>query len=234
MISILLPTRKRPEFLKRMVNSARNTARENPEIVVYIDDDDKESVTMADELEIRRIIGPRIELMTNYWNKCYSQVGPGCDIFMQCGDDVVFKTKDWDVIVEQAFAESEDKILLVHGNDLDASFNKVNFGTHCFLHRRWIEALGYFIPPYFSSDNGDRWLMAVAEFIGRIKYVPIVTEHCHFRTGKAAIDATYAERMQRHVRDNPDQLYADMFMERLADAEKLNSIILEHQGVCRY
>jgi len=145
---------------------------------------------------------------------------------MQAGDDIVFKTPGWDVIVEQAFAESEDKILLVHGNDLDPNFSS-RFGTHSCLHRRWIETLGYFIPPYFSSDNGDRWLMEIADFLDRRKYLPYITEHIHFRTGKAELDSTYRERLERHQRDNPDALYIEMFPERYADIEKLQRVMIQ-------
>ena len=223
MISVLLPTRNRPDNLKRMVNSCRETARVAPEFVVYIDDDDQLSIPAAQELNLKIVIGPRIT-MTDYWNKCYEQASPESDIFMQAGDDIVFKSKDWDVLVEEEFNKFPDKIVLVHGDDLDPQFRQ-RFGTHSFLHRRWIEALGYFIPPYFSSDNGDRWLMEIADFLDRRKYIQIITEHIHPRTGKVGLDSTYRERLARHQRDNPDQLYVDMFEQRLGDIEKLQRLM---------
>ena len=227
MISILLPTRNRPDKLQRMVNSVREVSTVQPEIIVYIDDDDKVSLPMAEKLDLTTIIGPRIT-MTDYWNKCYEKATS--DIVMQAGDDIVFKTLGWDVMVEQAFSECEDKILLVHGDDLDPNFRS-RFGTHSCLHRRWIETLGYFIPPYFSSDNGDRWLMEIADFLGRRKYLPYVTEHLHFRTGKAEMDSTYTERLQRHRKDNPNQLYTDMFPERFADIEKLQRVMIHDEEI---
>jgi glycosyltransferase involved in cell wall biosynthesis len=223
MISVLLPTRKRPLFLKRMVDSLREMSTIQPEIIVYIDDDDQETPPMAAQLGLVSIIGPRIT-MTDYWNKCYEKASN--DIVMQAGDDIVFRTKGWDKMVEDEFAKWPDKIVLVHGDDLDDNFRS-NFGTHSLLHRRWIETLGYFIPPYFSSDNGDRWLMAVANFLGRRVYLPFVTEHLHYRTGKAVLDDTYKERLARHRVDNPDQLYMDMISERIQDAAKLQAIMDE-------
>jgi len=221
MISVLLPTRNRPQNLKRLVDSIRAMSTIQPEIVVYIDDDDKLSPPMAKELGLVIIIGPRI-IMTDMWNKCYEK-STG-DIVMQMGDDVVFRTPGWDRMVEEEFAKWEDKLVLVHGDDLDENFRS-RFGTHSLVHRKWVETLGYFIPPYFSSDNGDRWLMAVADFLGRRKYLPFVTEHLHPRTGKAPLDSTYSERLERHARDNPNELYTQMFPERLADIEKLHAII---------
>lgn len=221
MISILLPTRKRPLFLKRLVDSIRETSTNQPEIVVYIDDDDAISPPMATGLGLTTVIGPRIT-MTDYWNKCYEKCSG--DLVMQMGDDVVFKTPGWDVMVEEEFAKWPDKLVLVHGDDLDTNFRS-RFGTHSLVHRKWVETLGYFIPPYFSSDNGDRWLMAIADFLGRRKFLPFVTEHMHFRTGKAELDSTYRERLARHEADNPNELYNKMFAERLVDIEKLHKVI---------
>src|SRR5208282_4069063 len=201
--SILLPTRKRPKKLEAMISSLKATCSVFPEVVVYIDDDDIESAEKAKTLDIKYIIGPKL-VFSDYWNKCYEQcVG---DILMMAADDVIFKTPGWDVMVEEEFAKWPDKIVLVHGDDLDTNFRS-RFGTHSLLHRKWIEALGYFIPPYFSSDNGDRWLMAVADFLGRRKYLPFITEHMHPRAGKASLDSTYKERLIRHEKDNPNQLY---------------------------
>ena len=67
--------------------------------------------------------------------------------------------------------------------------------------------------------------MEVAKFIDRIRYIPFITEHLHPRTRKAPLDSTYKERLQRHARDNPDQLYLDMIGSRLADAQKLQEVI---------
>ena len=73
MISILLPTRNRPQNLKRMVDSAREMSTIQPEIIVYIDDDDSVSLPMAKQLGLITIVGPRIT-MTDYWNKCYEKL----------------------------------------------------------------------------------------------------------------------------------------------------------------
>lgn len=223
MISVLLPTRKRPQNLERMVDSIFKTAKNFPEIVIYVDDDDTESAAKVEALGQTLIVGPRIT-MSDYWNKCYDR-STG-DIVMQCGDDVLFRTKDWDVLVEQAFAEVPDKILLVHGNDLDPWFP--DFGTHSFVHRRWVDTVGYFIPPWFVSDYGDTWIGQVAKLIERMKYVPIITEHMHPRANKAQLDETYQQRLNRQFRDGrnfPGEVYTDTFEKRLEDAEKLKAVI---------
>ena len=149
MISILLPSRGRPHNFARLVQSIQETSTVMPEIVLYLDDDDETKLGYYGNLFTTYVVGPRIT-MTDYWNKCYEKCHG--DIVMQMGDDVVFKTKGWDVMVEEEFAKWPDKIVLVHGDDLDANFRS-RFGTHSLVHRKWVETLGYFIPPYFSSED---------------------------------------------------------------------------------
>jgi hypothetical protein len=139
---------------------------------------------------------------------------------MQAADDIEFQTKHWDVMVQHAFAECPDKILFVHGDD---GHWGAKFGTHGFVHRKWVEAVGYMSPPYFSSDYGDTWLNEVANALDRRRYLPFVTEHMHFLWGKGKLDQTHKERLERHKQDNVDQLYRDLAPERAKDVEKLRA-----------
>ena len=98
--------------------------------------------------------------------------------------------------------------------------NGANFGTHGFIHRNWVDTVGYFVPPYFSSDYNDTWLNDVANMIDRRIYVDIKTEHMHPAFNKGPMDQTHIERLQRHQEDNVDALYATKLPERQADADK--------------
>ena len=51
MISVLIPSRKRPASLKKSVNSLRNLAAGDIEILVGADPDDSETVTTAKKLD---------------------------------------------------------------------------------------------------------------------------------------------------------------------------------------
>ena len=114
MISVLMPTRKRPDNLQRAVHSIRDTSTNFVEIISYIDDDDKESLARAMQIAIRYFVGPRI-IMSDMWNALIPHAAG--DILMLAGDDCIFKTIGWDVMVEDAFADCPDKILLVYGDD---------------------------------------------------------------------------------------------------------------------
>ena len=222
-ISILCPTRGRPDGFREMVESARTMATypRQIEVVAYVDDDDPDEEWYHVWHErLRYIDGPRI-LLSEAWNECYEH-SEG-EILMHAGDDIRFLTEGWDVVVRNAFAGFPDKILFAYGDDLGPN-GKV-FGTHGFVHRRWVETLGYFVPPLFSSDWNDVWLNEVAQMIGRHMALPIITDHLHYTFGKAERDQTHADREERGERDDVVNLYRNTIGDRRSDAEKLRAVM---------
>ncbi len=229
MISFLCPTRKRPIGLTNTVKSLRATAKSEVEVLVYIDDDDHASVGAAQNLGIGYTVGPRIRL-THCWNELYKK-SKG-DIVMQGNDDVAFRTPGWDQMVEKAFEEVPDKILFVHGTDEGQHYN--TFGAHGLVHRRWADALGYFIAPYFSSDFGDTWLNDLANELDRRRYLPFVVDHIHYIFGKAQMDETTKDRLKRHQEDKVEALYEGLLPQRMADVAKLRATMNGHPSCKRW
>lgn len=226
MISILLPSRNRPDNIKRLVRTIQETADnfEDIEIIVRLDDDEPQLEAYMDSPPPNTILftGDRV-VLSQLWNECYEKAHG--EILMHAGDDILFQTRGWDTIVKSTFAEYPDNIVFVFGND--GSPHNGNFGTHGFIHKDWAEAVGYFVPPYFSSDYNDTWLNDVARMIGRHRHIDILTEHLHPDLGKAEYDTTHKERLERHKRDNVHQIYVDKEQERQSDAQKLQKIIDE-------
>ena len=227
LISVLIPSRGRPDWFNRMYTTLNNTATHprQIEVVAWIDEDDPTKldypVSKHGHVQIRYLTGPR-SLLSDNWNSCaYHANG---NIFMHCGDDITFDTPGWDQMVRQEFARSDDKILFVYGNDLGP--HGETFGTHGFLHRRWTETVGYFVPPLFSSDWNDVWLNDVAKMISRHRLLPFITEHHHYTFGKAERDQTHHEREERGARDDVVTLYKRTEKKRKQDAEKLKAVMV--------
>ncbi len=221
--SVLCPTRNRPTNMDKLSESIFSLAK-NPkeiEIVFYIDSDDDRSLAKAIELEekynIQHIIGERI-VLSQMWNECYN-ICKGEYLF-HCGDDIIMRTPNWDNIVESKFLEFDDRIAFVYGDDMNHAMPD-DFGTHGFLHRNWVTTVGYFVPPYFSSDFNDTWLNEVGKGISRHFKVGIVTEHFHPGIGKAEWDQTHLERVTRHKEDNVELIYENKDSERKQDCLKL-------------
>ena len=226
-ISLLCPTRNRSNFMKELWESVLSTAENHNEIelIFYIDNDDTKSIEMYKTLgdNVNAVIGERGNgNLSEMWNKCYDQ--SKADIVMHCGDDIRFRTKNWDTTVLSKFNEYTDKIVLVYGND---GIRHDDLATHGFLHKNWIKTIGYFLPPYFASDMNDYWLTTVARNIGRLQKINIYTEHLHPAVGKHELDITHQERIERGKRDNVRQLYANKENEREEDCKKLNKFIRE-------
>lgn len=222
MISLLLPSRGRPKQFAEFVQSVFATAKNKVEIVVYQDEDD----TPYPRIEgVKYVVGPRI-VLSECWNACYKEATG--DILGHLGDDIRFRSEHWDVLIENRFKLYEDRIVFVHGRDGNEEQRLTLFGTHGFIHRNWVEAVGYFVPPYFSSDFNDTWLNDVANIINRHEYEPLVyTEHLHPALGKGEWDLTHQERLSRATRDNVHELYysKEMIRNRMVDANNLLGVM---------
>ena len=225
-ISILCPTRGRPQNMTRLVNSAGDLSSRRIQFVFYMDSDDYDAtIRQAEPFNFKNlcyefIVGPRI-LLSEMWNRCAEKAT--ADIMMHCGDDIVFRTPEWDWQVIKKFREIPDHIGLVHGRD---GIHDGNLATHGFIHRSWVDAVGYFVPPYFASDYNDLWLTEVADAIGRRFYLPdLYTEHMHFAVGKAILDRTHAERLERHSNENCDRIWIETASKRMEDVKKLQLAI---------
>ena len=124
---------------------------------------------------------------------------------------------------KQEFQRVPDKIVLVHGRD---GIQDAGLATMGFVHRRWVETLGYLCPPYFSCDYNDLWLTEVADALHRRVFLPdVLVEHMHPVVGKAPLDTTHQERLNRGSRDNVGALYSSLTPQRLGDVEKLRAVL---------
>jgi len=219
-ISLICPTRHRPENVNNFVSSALLQA-ERPDalqFVFYVDEDDN-TFPLIESSQITVVTGPRtaLSLMSN---ACLPRVVG--EILMYAGDDLEFISSGWDSIVRNCFRSVPDKILLVHGDDLGQNPKKL--ATHGFLHRTWVDTVGYFIPPYFPADWADTWLTQVADRIHRRWLVPeLHIEHKHYAWGKGTIDQTHEERIARLKSENLGSRYRRLRPERRLDAKKLKA-----------
>ena len=223
MISLLCPTRGRPEHVKRLHESVQQSCSGlvPVELFCYVDEDDLATIGKINELHgIRIQVGPRL-CLSDYWNELAKTAR--YDLLMLMADDVVFRTKDWDLMVSEAFDLAPDHILMVHGDDKGPAGK--SFATLPIVHRKWVETVGYFTPPGFPGDFADTWLDEVAHSLGRHKFVPFVVEHLHHVWGKSPYDKTYRDKDVRQKEHDSRKVYEQRRRERIRDAEKLLQVI---------
>lgn len=217
----------------RLITSALETAKnpENIDFFFYIDEDDILSQIKTEELTTQlnnRVvshIGPRIIMteMTNVLAKiCKSEV-----MFL-AGDDIVFRTSDWDTMVIDSLNQWPDHIAWVFGYD---GYHKPgDFGTHGAIHKNWVDVLGYVVPPIYSADWADTTLCEISKNLGRFCYIPAYIEHMHYVVGKGEIDETMREKIIRGNQDRTGQRFIDSLPHRVSDAQKLLDFINRTNG----
>lgn len=118
-LSFLMPTRNRVPLVNRFFQSVVDTTSDldQVEVILAVDDDDPESqkITHA-SLKVKTVIIPRGSTMGNLNRACFD--ASSGRYVMLINDDVILRTKNWDLAVAGAFARYEDDIGLIHVNDL--------------------------------------------------------------------------------------------------------------------
>ena len=211
-ISILCPTRGRPDRLSKMIESCLKTANnpERIEFILYIDDDEKIPVIDNRSANINVLSGPRIWL-SGMHNACAS-VATG-EILMWAADDICFLTYGWDTEVISQFEKWNDGLGLVFPNDL--SNYKGKLATHAFVKREWLRAFGSLVPPYLPDAYTDNWITYLATKIGRITYLEnMIVEHLQYRQGKSKFDETYETRARNTQIKNHKATFRRLYRER--------------------
>ena len=194
-ISIVMPTRKRPKDLCRLVESIIKTVRypENIEVCICVDHDDMESATalipLSDRIDIKVCIISAQRCHGNYWNSAWRQATG--DVIQMSSDDFIYRTKDWDVEVLDEINKFSDKMVMVYGED---GFQHGKLATHMFIHRRWTDALGEFVQMLTNVFYHDTWIDVLATRIDRRKYrEDLYFEHMHPAARKSAQDETHRQ-----------------------------------------
>lgn len=223
-ISILVPTRKRPENVIRLIESAEKTANnpEKLEFVFYVDHDDLTFPILNTTIQVKIVKGPRVWLSIIQNILFANSTG---DLLMYAADDIVFLSQDWDLAIKREFENFEDRILLVFGNDLGSHGKSI--AIHGFLHRRWIETVGAFAAPFRLSLT-DLWHTENARIIDRLVYLPdLMIKHIHYRQGgkEATFDQTYMDVYAQSSVWRPFLTYKKLSRERRIDRLLLGEVM---------
>ena len=165
--SILLASRGRTQYLRETIKSIETTAH-NYEIILMIDDDDEETLKVAQELTKPNIfvhVRPRGNNFVEQYLNWGFQFARATYILL-LGDDVLFKTKDWDINayarLEEYLKDKPDGIVLGITDDgiLKHKIQGKEWGiiSSCsfpIISRKGIEALGFVLDPSFYDESSD-------------------------------------------------------------------------------
>lgn len=230
-ISILIPTRNRIKNMIRLLESIEQTCVDKlPQIILYVDDDDRSYESLHHNKDITIVHGPTIKL-SNTYNFLRKHILEENKIIMIAGDDITFTYKGWDQDVKNAFKNGPRDGLIMVGFQPEEELNKTagvsqNFLTNFFISKIWHFLLGYTTPPYFWSDYCDTWFNELADAIDRKIVIPKVgINHLHYLNNKAEFDETYRARIEAKQYYRPDVVWNDTSGVRLSNIGKLKEYI---------
>ncbi|MGP0061278.1 MAG: glycosyltransferase family 2 protein [Beijerinckiaceae bacterium] len=230
LISLIVPTRGRPEGMLCFLESARAhaSAPDNIEVVIIVDEDDpaSQAITFEGLGLVKVVVPPGLSmgalLMAGY------RASRGKYI-MAANDDVIVRTPAWDDKTLAVARSFSDEIVLVHVND--TMFGK-RLCIFPFVSRKFCEFAGGFCSEDYIRYRIDDHIYNVFQLLARrghkrIVYMPdVVFEHLNVvvnSRGKAA----YVPDPEIHAKDTA--IFDDMLASRKELAARLAAWIDTHR-----
>lgn len=181
MISVLLPSRGRPESLAASVDSLRSLAHgsKDIEVLVAADDDDPPTARAARHLGAQVVVSPRFgyDRLHIYVNTLARRARG--EWLLLWNDDARMLTTGWD----QRVTECAPAVLWPAHN------GSPYLNVFPMVHRSIVEALGHFS----LSPHCDSWMQDVAEAVGIHRHIDVAVLHDRFDLTGAHNDQTWRE-----------------------------------------
>ncbi len=185
-LSLIVPTRERPERLRAFLHSLDATAEcpERVEVILVIDEDDVQSVRhQCQRISTREVMVPPRQTMGSL-NTAGYEAARG-RYLMLLNDDVVARTTGWDQRILDCFKSTPDDILLVHVND--GLFGE-SLCTFPIVSRLFCEMAGGICPRDYLRYRIDDHIEDIFNLLGllgerRVIYLPdVLFEHHNVAT----------------------------------------------------
>lgn len=242
-LSFLLPTRGRPYLVQRFFQSIMETTHNlsELEIILAVDEDDLPSQQITHEtLNIKKTVLPPGTSMGLLNQSCF-EASSGRYV-MLINDDVILRTKNWDLKVGAAFARFKDDIALIHINDL---LFQEKLCTFPFMTRRACLEIGVCPVEYkrYRIDDHIYDTYRHLAYLGhrRIVYLPeVIFEHDNYETQVRDLSGQFFKSSDNKVyipdpeTIKPDARFFDETLEqRKQNALKLAQLIEQSENLAQ-
>lgn len=226
-ISLLLPTRGRPQLLRRLFQSILDNTQDlnNVEIIMCLDDDDPQSHKIDEpRLNIVKLIGTK-STMGDYNTRCLNH-STG-DIIILLNDDLTIDTLGWDRIISDFVLTIPDEIFMAYPNDTESRGNMCTFPI---MTRKTCEILSNPYPKDYEALFIDQHIFDIfirLRHLGknRMFYLDnVIFEHKHFINGAVRSDVGYAHKK----RFSDSMAFISLRHSRQVSAQRLLSAIDGH------
>lgn len=230
LLSMIVPTRGRPERLREFLDSLCASAERSADVeVVLVVDEDDDSMRGFEHpaSRPRRVVVPP-GLSMGSLNSRGVEASTGARV-MLCNDDVVVRTPGWDRRIASVFDSYPDDVVLVHVND--GTFKESLCVFPC-VSRRFVELAGGICPEGYRRYRIDDHIYNVFNLLAllgefRIQYLPdVLFEHVNYAGTLAG--RVYVPDPALHERDTA--LYVASFAARKDLAAQLKARIRERRA----
>lgn len=207
-VSVILASRSRADLLTNLLQSIKDTTHDisQVEVLIGIDNDDDYYQQITPELHN---MFPFAHLKSrdrspwlnhDYLNWLSTDHSKGKYIIL-CNDDVMFRTKDWDIHIERRMeeylADKKDRVAYAYMSDALINRNGMNYCCFPLITREAMECLGFAMPPEYRAWNADIALWRIFSSIDRICDISeVMIEHVSYHSGKRQPD-----HINEHVRN---------------------------------
>jgi hypothetical protein len=198
-LAVLVPSRGRPEGLKRLVEAVRNTRRGTVHVIAGVDQDDprcgeylKLFATCRDDTrepdeDVTIITSDQRRTLVDWTNRLAGMYKGQYRYFASLGDDMVPRTTGWDVKLTSAIEEDFGGTGIVYPWDAIRD----DIPEAYVLSSDIVQALGWMMMPslkHFWNDNVWADIGHRAQCIRQLRGV--IVDHLNVGVGKAPVDQT--------------------------------------------
>ena len=227
-----MPARERINLNLTLISSIITTVDDINNVTLYIgiDDDDPTrdiQIKIAKAIPFIKFIPIHNEGKFLGLGRMWNILARSCseDIFGYIGNDMIFRTPGWDTKIINKFKNEcpKDNIMLYHCDD---GYRHGDLCVNAFVHRQYMNVVGYFIREEFLINWSDRWLHQMFGAFNRIEYIPdILIEHNHWVFGKRKIDNTGKRMGEADQGGISDRLWVALAPERKKELELLSTYL---------
>ena len=210
MLSVLMPSRGRPQECKRAYESALKTAKGSIEILVYLDNDD---ATLS-AYETPHTVGPPLRCAQA--NRELLKVAKG-DLFYFGSDDQVWETVGWDTRLAELMPD--DGLSVLYPRDME----KGQKGMNPVWSRKFADLFGHY-PDYFVHFGPDTWLIDIARRAGTLIHAKdVFIRHKRLRDAthsnlRQSGDANFAQKKLMETQDERQKIAEQIKLMRMPAA----------------
>lgn len=184
---IILPTKGRPENLRRFVKAYKDTNATLPISVIFDASDAYRYDSIDTPSHWRRISVYSGVRLGGIFDRVFKKY-PNEPYYGMVADDVLPETSGWDVIMAELCQPNK----IVWGCD---DVQNENLPVHPFIGGDLVRKLGWWACPGLQHWYVDNVWKAIADALDCGVYLPQVKmTHLHYVNGRAAMDRTYREQ----------------------------------------